>query len=166
MKKILLLILFYSTACTAKVPAISEVRLLYQKAASDEKACNELMELLTPYNENNNPLLLGYKAGITMMMARHVFNPFTKFSYFNKGKKMMRNAIEADEENIELRFLRFGVQTKAPSFLGHNEYILSDKAFLLQSLIRVTDTDLKQLIVSYLKDSGYLTPNEQQKLRS
>ena len=91
-----------------------------------------------------------------MMMANYVFNPFSKLSYFNKGKKMLHRAIMADAQNIELRFIRFGVQTNVPSFLGYNNYVEKDKAYLKQSLPFISDQNLKNMIVNYFRKQGYL----------
>jgi hypothetical protein len=165
MKKIILsLLILYSTAGIAGAPSLSAVRLLYQQAATKEKYCKELITLLSPYNEKNNPLLMGYKAGGTMMMAKYVFNPISKFSYFKKGKKMLEMAIDANENNVELRFLRFTFQTNVPSFLDYRDKIETDKIFILNSISQLTYTALKNLIISHLKNSDYLTNTEKKRL--
>ena len=157
MKQVCLyILLFFSVPTFAETPSLAEVRSLYSKAANDEKACKKLIEWLKPYHEKNNPLLFGYRAGGTMMMANYVFNPFSKLNYFNKGKKMLHRAITADGQNIELRFIRFGVQTNAPSFLGYNNYVERDKIFLTQSIPTINDQNLKNMIVNYFKKQGYL----------
>lgn len=84
-----------------------------------------------------------------MMMAKHVVNPFAKLSYFKKGKNMLEKAIEADSENVELRFLRYAAQTNAPSFLGYDDHIAGDKKFLLQTGDSI-DKTLKNFISSQL----------------
>ncbi|MBA2499372.1 MAG: hypothetical protein H0V30_06560 [Chitinophagaceae bacterium] len=149
-------LLLYSCISFAGIPSLTEVRALYQKAAKEEKICNKLIGWLSPYNEKNNPLLFGYKAGGTMMMANYVFNPISKFSYFNKGKKMLDKAISADGKNVELRFIRLTIQTNIPSFLGYKNHIGSDKTFLLQTLPHLKDYHLRNMIVSYFKQQGYL----------
>lgn len=157
MKQVCLyILLFFSVPAFAETPSLAEVRSLYSKAANDEKACKKLIEWLEPYHEKNNPLLFGYRAGGTMMMANYVFNPFSKLNYFNKGKKMLHRAITADRQNVELRFIRFGVQTNAPSFLGYNNYVERDKIFLTQSIPTISDQNLKNMIVNYFKKQGYL----------
>ena len=148
--------LSFSVSSIAETPSLTQVRSLYEQAANDEKACKKLLEWLKPYNEKNNPLLFGYRAGGTMMMANYVFNPFSKLSYFKKGKKMLATAIAVDEQNIELRFIRFGVQTNVPSFLGYSNYVEKDKQFLKQSLPNIKDENLKNMIVSYFKKRGYV----------
>lgn len=137
------------TDCYAQSDFKQKVRSLYQKAATEEQACEKLIKMLKSNDATENPLLLGYKGSATMMMANHVFSPFTKFSYFEKGKKMLEKAVEADNENVELRFLRYAAQKNAPSFLGYDNHIVSDKRFILQSSSRIDDT-LKELISSQL----------------
>lgn len=163
-KWLLLLSLMLTTGCFARIPSISEVRGLYQKAAVQEVACRELLQLLQPYTAATHPMLAGYKASATMMMANYVLNPFTKLSYFSKGKKLLEQAIEIVPANAELRFLRFAIQTNIPSFLGYKSNIGEDKSFLLKSVALMADAQLRQLIVPYLTDSDFITQEEKRKL--
>ncbi|MBS1736607.1 MAG: hypothetical protein JSS98_08420 [Bacteroidetes bacterium] len=142
------------------IPTLQEVRQLYHEAASNEKACNQLILQLKPFDENNNPLLSGYKAGATMMMAQYVINPFSKLSYFNEGRAMLQKAVNTDAQNIELRFIRFCVQSNLPFFLGYKENIDTDKFFILNRLSAVTDISLKKNIVNFMKASNYVSEQE------
>ncbi|MDE3182566.1 MAG: hypothetical protein KGM16_04025 [Bacteroidota bacterium] len=166
MKKFLFVgLLFFAKTTFANTPSIGEVRSLYEKAVNDESACNKLVEILSPYNENNNPLYAGYKASAIMMMAKHVINPFSKMSYFKKGKRILENAIKADENNIELRFLRFNAQTHMPSFLGYNGDIKKDKAFLEDSFSKITDVKLKEFMLPYLKNSDFMIADTTEQMK-
>ncbi|HEX6982555.1 MAG TPA: hypothetical protein VF181_07320 [Balneolaceae bacterium] len=158
MKKIIFLIIlfFYTGSCLAQVPFINKVRMMYDKAATQEKVCERLISLLAPYNENNNPLLLGYKASATMMTAKYVLNPFSKLSHFNKGKRLLDKAINADKDNLELRFLRLAAQTNTPSFLGYDDHIAADKNFLKKSLPQLTDMKLQKFIISRMRNLNLL----------
>lgn len=159
-----LLLLIFSKHCFADIPPVEKVRTLYQQAVYDEEKCKELITLLKPYNAENNPLFLGYKAGATMMMAKYSTSPFSKLSYFKKGKKMLEKAIVADKSNIELRFLRFAAQTNTPSFLAYNDNIETDRSILLESIGHVTDISLRKIIIKFLKNSSYLTTKQKQEL--
>lgn len=166
MKKVLFVgLLFLVKSALATVPPIGEIRALYEKAVTDEASCNKLVKILSPYNEENNPLYAGYKASAIMMMAKHAFNPFSKMSYFKKGKNILEKAIKADGNNIELRFLRFNAQTHMPSFLGYNGDIENDKNFLVASFSSIKDAELKAFLLPYLKNSDYIKADEKQKLQ-
>jgi hypothetical protein len=143
----------------------SQVRVLYQKAAKSESACEELLSNLKAYNEDNNPVFGGYKACATMMMANYVINPLSKLNHFSTGKLLLEKCIKTNKENLELRFLRFAVQTKSPAFLGYNISINEDKAMLLAALKGNLEPELKQIVLAFLKDSEYLSLAEKQGLR-
>ena len=166
MKNVLFVcLLLLGTSTFASVPSIDRVRSLYEKSVEHESACKELINILSPYNENNNPLYAGYKASAVMMMAKHVFNPFSKMSYFNKGKKMLESAISVDGNNVELRFLRFNAQTHVPSFLGYNDNINEDKKFLESEFPKVSDPKLKQYLAFYLEKSKYISQGKKEELQ-
>ena len=141
-------------------PTLNDVRVMYHEASSNNDACKSLVEILKPYNEKNNPVLSGYRAGATMMMAKYVFSPFSKISYFRKGRDMLQKAVNADDQNIELRFLRFAVQTNLPFFLGYKDHIEADKIFILKGLSSLQDTVLKANIGTFMKGSDYVSDNE------
>lgn len=152
-KKSLFIIYFLviSMISLAKKPTLNEVRKLFFEAQTQEASCQKLIDLLEPYNEKNDPLYFGYKGSATIIMAKHVGNPFTKLSNFRRGSNMLEKAIAKDENNSELIFLRFAIQTHIPSFLGYHNNIQSDKQFLYSTLPKLKDDDLKEHISGYLK---------------
>ena len=167
MKKIVTIALLF--CCTASFANnaeinITQVRALYQKAVKDENSCRTLIGILTPYTERNNPLLSGYRASATMLMAKHLFSPFSKMSWFKKGRHLLEKSIEVDTQNIELRFLRFAAQTNIPSFLGYNGNIKSDKEFIINTYSKINDRNFKEFVFPVLNKSKYITPIEKQRL--
>jgi hypothetical protein len=146
--------LLQGLSLSAKSPEIEDVRVLFHKAESSQKVCVELIEFLEPYNDKNNALFLGYRGGANMLMAKHLINPFSKLSYFKKGRLMLEKAIQFDQKNVELRFLRYTIQTNVPSFLNYNDNKEIDRVFLLQSLNRLNDQKLKTIISAYLKKAS------------
>jgi len=147
---ILCFIWIQSIVCYANNDEVENIRVLFHKAQSSEIICLELIAKLQPYNESNNVLFMGYRACATMLMAKHVFNPFSKLSYFKRGREMLEKAIKFDRDNIELRFLRYTIQTNVPSFLNYNQSKEIDRLFLVDSLSKLNDQKLKKIITSYL----------------
>jgi len=147
---ILCFIWIQSIVCYASNEEVENIRVLFYKAQSSEKVCRELIDRLEPFNEANNVLFMGYRACAVMLMAKHVFNPFSKLSYFKKGKEMLEKAIKSDRDNIELRFLRYTIQTNVPSFLNYSQSKEIDRLFLVNSLSKLNDQKLKKIITSYL----------------
>lgn len=146
-----------------ELPSINEIRGLYEKSLKSEEDCQKLIDILKSYK--GNPLYLGYSGCATMMMAKHVFRPFSKLSYFKEGKIMLEEAIKTDYKNFELRFLRFTAQTNMPSFLGYNDSIEPDKRFMLDSFSQIKDANLKEYVIPALQKSKELTQSEKEKLR-
>jgi hypothetical protein len=160
MKLLLILSLWLAGTKAVVGPGIGEIRQLYARSVEDEKVCERLIALLAPYNENNNPVYAGYKAGATLIMAKHVFSPFSKFSYFKKGKVLLEKAIAKNSNDIELRFLRFTIQANLPRFLDYHGHIDADKTFIIKAFPKITDAGLKQKITDYVKTSDELTAAE------
>jgi hypothetical protein len=98
-----------------------------------------------------DPLLTGYKAAGYMVMANHLFNPVTKLSFFKKGRLLLENAVAADTSDIELRFIRYSIQTHCPSFLGYKRSILEDRRMLLQYIKTTPNNSLRVMIVHYMQ---------------
>ena len=138
---------------------LSRVRSLYQKAPNEEGAAKDLLKFTTDFDEDE-PVLLGNNGAAHMMMAKHVINPISKMSHFNRGKKIYKTAILSAPENIELRFLRFAVQSEAPGFLGYKENIAEDKKFLMDEVLTLKDQELKKMIMDYLLASKSMTAGE------
>lgn len=164
-KAIYLFAILFSVSAFAADPSISSVRISFQEATKNEDVCRKLLSTLQPYNEKNNPLLAGYKGCVTMLLAKYTFNPFTKLSHFSKGKKILQAAIDADNDNIELRFLRFAAQSKSPGFLNYKGSVNTDKDFLLKNYGHIRDVQLKYWLVNFLKKSDELTALEKQRLQ-
>src|SRR6056297_732922 len=147
MIRILIVILLFTAGSGAEQePALSQIRTLYQRAAEEETAGKKLLKLTETFDDDK-PVFKGYYGAAHMMMAKHVINPFSKMSHFNKGKKVYSEVIEAAPENIELRFLRFAVQSETPRFLNYKENLEEDKNFLLSHIKEVQDSELYEMIV-------------------
>lgn len=149
MKNVSILLVFLSVI-QASATDINVVRRLYQVAPADEKQCRQLIHMLESYSEKNHPVFAGYKAAATMIMAKHVINPISKLSYFNKGKTLLEKALTANTSSVELHYLRYGIQVNAPFFLGYRSHISDDKMFLEQN-ISSADPELRQMIAAILR---------------
>lgn len=158
--KVLMLIALMIFHPNPSEPDLDEIRLLYEQAPKNEGACEKMISILEPYQEE--PLWLGYKGVATMIMAKHVFSPFKKMSLFKEGKGILNDAIAMDSDNMELRFLRFSAQTQAPSFLGYKDDVEEDKQFLINNLSAIEDRSLKKAIRTFLLENGSLSRSEKE----
>lgn len=144
---------------------IITVRTLYYRAASDKNMSDSLYSYLSSVPDINKNLLNGYIGMSFMIQANYAINPISKLNYFNNGKMMLNKAIDSDQNNIELRFLRFSVQTNAPAFLNYKDAIETDKKIILNGYNKILDTDLKKRIKTYMISSNYCTVYEKSKFK-
>jgi hypothetical protein len=133
--------------------------MLFKHAAFEEASCAKLI-----YSLNNQdltkPVFAAYKASGLMMNAKYVGNPLDKLSTFSKGKNLLEQTVSKAPTNLEIRFLRLAMQSNAPAFLGYSDAISRDKTFILQGLKTESDTELKNMIISFLEKSDILTKKE------
>jgi len=165
--KILLILftfLWSPAATTMNKPSLVEIRNLLMQAAESKKANTQLKAALAQY-AGNNTVINGYRGVSKMIEAKHMFNPLSRWNKFKEGRAMMEEAIEADVNNFELRYLRFAIQTSVPPVLGYSKNIEEDKKLLIAQLDRVKDTDLRTRTVKYLISTKHCTPEELNKLK-
>ena len=135
------------------------IRDLYYKASLSKEYCEKFKATIESIQAPDE-CIKGYIAVSYMIEAKHVYNPSTKLSYFNKGKLQLDNSIKKEPQNIELRFLRLGMQLNAPSFLGYNNQIETDKEFILLKYSLQKDLDLKKRIKEFMIQSDVCTEEE------
>lgn len=160
-----LIVFAINSFLAGKCPTLPEARQLYKQAAESKGACNNLITSVQSCPSASDPVLAGYQAAATMMMAQYVVNPFSKLSWFRKGRKLLDNTLAQHPQHTELRFLRFTVQTNAPGMLGYNDEISADKTFLLHAIDGLTDASLRQSICDYLQQSRHVSEAEKKQLR-
>ena len=156
MKKFLLLISFcwlsISYAFTGE--DISYFRTAFNGIKDFKTAEKFLKTEISDSIKSNVTAIVGYKGVCSMMMAQYVYNPFTKLSYFKSGKKILETSIKI-EKNVENIYLRLIVQLHAPSFLGYNKKIKSDKKYIETNITSSSVPDeTKKYILKNLMETG------------
>jgi hypothetical protein len=130
---------------------LTGIRGLYQRAPelkSDAMQLNQLMEQVGI--DSADPVLLCYKGANEMITAKYALNPFVKYKKVNTGKIMIQKAVCRDTLNLEMRFIRYSIQSSLPAFLGYRSQLESDERFLLNNTKKSKDTELKEMIHKYL----------------
>ncbi len=137
------------------------LRDLYYKASVNRKDAEVFSEAVAATSSIKSSLASGYAGMAWMIKANHAYNPYNKLSYFLKGKALLDDAITADPKEVELRFLRFCVQTNAPAFLGYSGKIAEDKKVIVLGFHALKDNDLRKRIREFMVSSK--SCNEQEK---
>jgi hypothetical protein len=125
--KLLILVMYVLFA--AQQSPLVEARHLYASSALEKNALFKLAELVTTAKPHDQPILSCYAGAAQIIMAKYAPNLFTKFSCFNKGRRLMEEAIAKDTACFEMRYLRLSIQSNLPSFLGFHDQIGADQYF-------------------------------------
>jgi len=132
-----------------------ELRKQLDLAANDGKIADQLHDRLKDLDEKTaEPVMLGFKAISTLILAKHAFNPMSKVSHFKKGKRILEAAIARDPKNPELIFFRYTTQVNVPAILKYSDNVTTDRKFLVEYLKFAAkapkDADLYRRIKKYL----------------
>ena len=77
-----------------------------------------------------------------MQMANFTMNPYKKLDYFNKGKQALETHISKYPQQIDARYVRALIQSKAPKILNYYQNIQADISFIKKN-IQESDVDEK-----------------------
>ncbi|MCW3085194.1 MAG: hypothetical protein JWP12_2560 [Bacteroidetes bacterium] len=164
-RNILFLFLMAGLFSNAQNISIETLRKDYYKLNTDSATCTKLYNKLSKNNSTDN-LINGYKGAITASMANHVKNKEEKIKLFTAGKKLIEQSIKSDSANVELRFLRFTIQTNCPKALGYYKQIDPDKKYIISHFASLKNTDLRHKIAEYLLSTSYVNADEKKKIKS
>ena len=165
--KFLLLLLICLTPFIGESQTLPEVRKSFHEAVLDPKKSEAFHDFLkdTPLT---SPTLKAYKAASEAMLARVVWNPFSKLSQVMKYSDLMKVAIEEDERNVEIRFLRLAIEYNLPKFLGMSKHMDEDVKTIVSNMTSVPSMNLDasfcRYIVYFLRDAELSTEEEIQEM--
>ncbi len=154
MKILSLVVALFLMHSTSKVVSVEEIRDSYKQCNISKENADNFYELTKEALQNEEVIYKGYHGAALTLKAAFSWNPFNKISYFNKGRKMIDEAILEEPENIELRMIRLSIQTNAPKIVGYYKNIDDDKDFIINNIKSVSAVELKELIEGYIADSG------------
>lgn len=156
--------LYIVTLFLAPTQDLETLRLAYKDAGQDNSKIEAFEVLVKNISKNDNPVLVGYKAAAITLKAKLEKTIRAKKETFVEGKNLLEYTINKTPENIELRFIRIGIQENTPKILKYKENINEDKAFLLKHFSAITSEDLKKHIGDYIKQSKAFTNAEKQSI--
>lgn len=127
--KLSFLCFYFSITLIAVAVDLEEVRQKYPLAATDKSVCQRMIGLLQKDIEKSSTHL-AYLGAFQAIWAEHTWNPAQKLRTFNKGKENVEKAVKADPNNVEIRFVRYTIQSKSPKFLGYKDNLEADRAIV------------------------------------
>lgn len=160
--RILLFFLMISSQVSGQELNLLKIRKEYSSAVNDKDICENNLNLLRSKAKATTEK--GYLAVYEMVYAKHMGNPFKKLGQFKKGKNLLESLIGQEPNNVELRFIRWSVQTHAPSILNYSADIKEDKKFMINNLYSLQNSDVKGIIYKYIKGANSFSEGELKEL--
>jgi hypothetical protein len=172
-KKILSLFLVLLVCCSAWADSthyrVSELRNQYWEASKEEAAAKRFHKKMSAYQEDD-PVVLAYKAASEAVMAKHVWNPYSKLKQLKMANAIFEEAVALDKDNPEIRFLRFTVEHYVPRYLNLSPHVQEDKKMIISSLQAHPNSNLSEPLARTMRDfmltKDHCTAEEKKLLRN
>ena len=133
----------------AQQVTLAEVREDFYMATLDYKHAFPLIEKLEDVKDPT-PLVTAYKAATLAILAKPGWNFFKKISYLKQSKHNFVDAIERNDTDVEIRFLRLSVEHHLPKYLGLSKNIETDKKMIMEKITSFSQKKLSPEIANYI----------------
>lgn len=152
----------------AAVVDLPTLRQLYAEAALQEDAARRLLTLVRQY-QGAEAAVLGYRGVAEAVQARYVWSPLAKLRAVREAQRQFTRAVAADPHNVEVRFLRFTIETNVPPYLGYSQHLAEDRALIMRGAREPGKLGLNaaslRLIRDFMLKHGNCSPEEERMLR-
>jgi hypothetical protein len=96
------------------------------------------------------PTITAYEAAAKALVAKHSWNPITKYSNLQDALTLLDKAILLEEMNLEIRFLRLYIENSLPTYLGKSNNMIGDKQLIIENIQLLNTLDLNADIIQYI----------------
>ena len=145
---------------------INTVRSAYKAAAKDHTKIETFNKLLANISKNDDVTLVAYKGAAMALIAREEKKIKDKKSLFTEGVSYVEYAVEKSPNNIEVRFVRLGIQENTPKILKYKANIEEDKLFILKQFKDISSSNLRNHIKDYILQSKAFSVEEKSVISS
>lgn len=158
MKLLLSLLLWINFANT---PDLASIRKIYPDVAKSEANAKEFTEKLSGISNNDEKILVAYKAASILVDSKFGSLIGSKISRFKEGAKLLEATLKSDPNNIEIRMIRLSIQEDVPGITGYKKNIKEDKKFITTHYAEQT-APLKEYLKDFVLQSKSFSEKERQ----
>lgn len=144
---------------------LEPLRQAYKEAGQDDTKIAHFIDLVKDVTKDSSPVFIGYKGAALAIEAKTQKGIQSKVEAFKVGKDYIEYAIAKEPNNVELRFIRLGIQENTPKVLKYKENIDEDKTFIIENYNEISSKNLKEHIGNYIKQSKVFTEIEKESLK-
>ena len=152
------------TLMYAQDVSMSTLRAHYKEAVTDAHQIVVLEQYMEGVNTESSPKLLAYKGALLALKAKEEKKIKLKKELFLQAKSAIELAVSKDTRDIELRFIRLGIQERIPKFLKYKHHISEDRTFILNHIKSVRSSNLKKHLKAFVAQSKSFNAEEKNKI--
>ena len=158
MKLLLSILLWINFAGT---PDLSSIRKIYPDVAKSEANAKDFTEKLSGISNNDDKILVAYKAASILVDSKFQNIVGSKISRFKEGAKLLEATLKSDPNNIEIRMIRLSIQEDVPGITGYRKNIKEDKKFITDHYAEQSGV-LKEYLKNFVLQSKSFSEKEKQ----
>jgi len=158
MKKLLLPVLFLFSVLGFSQD-LETIRAQYPKAKDSSEITDQLYEELSEVPEDQ-VVLSAYKGAVSALKADFAKGVGKKINFIKEGANLLDNAVAAEPDNVEVRYLRLTVQENAPAIVGYHGNIDDDKEVIKKNYSAIKSDSLKTVIKGFVEISSNFDESE------
>lgn len=143
---------------------LNTIRNGYKEAAQDKTKVSLLNIQLASVTKNDKPELVAYKGAVIALKGRYAKKIKDKKQFFIEGITLVEFALKKAPNNIELRFIRLGIQENTPKLLKYKGNVEEDKNYILSHYKAIKSLKLKKQIKEYILQSKVFTIKEKKSI--
>lgn len=96
------------------------------------------------------PVITAYEGAAKALIAKHTWNPILKITCLKESLDLLQSAIDLDNINVEIRFLRLYIENSIPSYLGIKNHMQDDKKAILNNIDLLKKSEFNADIIDYI----------------
>lgn len=136
-------ILFLLLSLPVFLPAQSDLRQemasAYPLFFTDAELARKSREKLSPERIASDPRLQVYRGAACFALARFEKKMDGKKKWIAEGIKWVEQAVNKMPEDVEIRFVRFSIQSNLPPAAGYAKHRNDDRLFISRHISRIPD---------------------------
>ena len=145
--KYILVLLFFVNFTNAQSD-VKDIRKIFLLSSDSQLKCSQLNKM-TSEKVNESPIYRSYNIVSKIIESKYLINPLKKVKVFKENTKRLDSLLVIHPKILEIRFLRYSIQSNAPKILGYTNFVSEDYEFIMNN-ISYADEDLKKIIMSFM----------------
>lgn len=149
-RQTLLCLLFFPLMLWANT--LEDLRNKYTDVVADSELCKDLIDNLSDKKDLSSTER-AYLGAIQTIWANHTKSPISKWKTFQRGKDNIEAAVKASPNNIEIRMLRYSVQSNCPKFLNYYDEMDADRDYIVENKAQIKSPALLKMYHGLFKST-------------